>query len=439
MIKMSIRNPEIECMPREQLRALQSERLVAQVARMYERVECFRRRMDAKGLKPSDIHGVEDLHKIPFSYKSDLRDYYPYGLFAEPLSNIVRVHASSGTTGKRIVVGYTENDLDIWAECVARMMNGLGMDENDIIQVSYGYGLFTGGLGAHGGGERIKALVIPMSSGNTALQIQTMIDFGATALCCTPSYAMYLGEEVQKLGVKDQLKLKYGVFGAEPWSEDMRLKIEEALGIKAYDIYGLSEILGPGVSGECEYQCGMHVWEDHFIPEIIDPDTGEVLPMGETGELVFSTITKEGFPILRYRTRDICSLTDEKCKCGRTHIRMRKPTGRTDDMLIIRGVNVFPSQIEEVLLKVSGNEITPNYQIVLDRVNNTDTFDVNVEMSESFFSDDIKSIERLERTITEQLRSMLGISAKVHLVAPNSIVRSEGKAKRVIDNRKGKM
>ncbi len=436
---MSIRNPEIECMPREQLRALQSERLVKQVARMYERVECFRQRMDAKGLKPSDIRGVEDLHKIPFSYKSDLRDYYPYGLFAEPLSNIVRVHASSGTTGKRIVVGYTENDLDIWAECVARMMNGLGMDENDIVQVSYGYGLFTGGLGAHGGGEKIKALVIPMSSGNTALQIQTMIDFGATALCCTPSYAMYLGEEVQKLGVRDQLKLKYGIFGAEPWSEDMRLKIEEALGIKAYDIYGLSEILGPGVSGECEYQCGMHVWEDHFIPEIIDPDTGEVLPMGATGELVFSTITKEGFPILRYRTRDICSLTDEKCKCGRTHIRMRKPTGRTDDMLIIRGVNVFPSQIEEVLLKVSGNDITPNYQIVLDRVNNTDTFDVNVEMSETFFSDDIKSIERLERTITEQLRSMLGISAKVHLVTPHSIVRSEGKAKRVIDNRKGKI
>ena len=436
---MPIRDPKIECMPREQLKELQSERLRAQVARMYERVECFRTRMDAKGLKPEDIHGVEDLHLIPFSYKSDLRDYYPYGLFAEPLSNIVRIHASSGTTGKRIVVGYTQNDLDMWAECVARMMNALGMDETSVAQVSYGYGLFTGGLGAHGGAEKIGATVIPMSSGNTALQIQTMIDFGSTALCCTPSYAMYLGEEVQKMGVKDQLKLKVGIFGAEPWSEDMRHKIEEALGIKAYDIYGLSEILGPGVSGECEYQCGMHVWEDNFIPEIIDPDTGEVLPMGETGELVFSAITKEGFPILRYRTRDICSLTDEKCKCGRTHIRMRKPSGRTDDMLIIRGVNVFPSQIEEVLLKVSGDQITPNYQIVLDRVNNTDTFDVNVEMSESFFSDDVKSIEKLERTITEQLRSMLGISAKVHLVNPKSIVRSEGKAKRVIDNRKGKM
>ena len=436
---MPIRNPEIECMPREELKKLQSERLVAQVARMYEKVECFRTRMDAKGLKPSDIHGVEDLHLIPFSYKSDLRDYYPYGLFAEPLSNIVRVHASSGTTGKRIVVGYTKNDLDMWAECVARMMNGLGMDNESIVQIAYGYGLFTGGLGAHGGAEKIGATVIPISSGNTALQIQTMIDFGATVLCCTPSYAMYLGEEIQKMGVKDQLKLKVGIFGAEPWSEDMRLKIEEALGLKAYDIYGLSEILGPGVSGECEYQCGMHVWEDNFIPEIIDPDTGKVLPMGATGELVFSTITKEGFPILRYRTRDICSLTDEQCKCGRTHLRMRKPTGRSDDMLIIRGVNVFPSQIEEVLLKVSGDQITPNYQIVLDRVNNTDTFDVNVEMSESFFSDDVKSIEKLERTITEQLRSMLGISAKVHLVNPKSIVRSEGKAKRVIDNRKGKM
>ncbi|MBQ2001204.1 MAG: phenylacetate--CoA ligase, partial [Clostridia bacterium] len=270
---MPIRNPEIECMPREQIRELQSERLVAQVARMYERVECFRNRMDAKGLKPSDIHGVEDLHLIPFSYKSDLRDYYPYGLFAEPLSNIVRVHASSGTTGKRIVVGYTQNDLEIWAECVARIMNGLGMDDASIVQVAYGYGLFTGGLGAHGGGEKIGATVIPISSGNTALQIQTMIDFGATVLCCTPSYAMYLGEEIERMGVKDQLKLKIGIFGAEPWSEDMRLKIEDTLGIKAYDIYGLSEILGPGVSGECEYQCGMHVWEDHFIPEIIDPDT----------------------------------------------------------------------------------------------------------------------------------------------------------------------
>ncbi len=436
---MAIRTPEIECMPRDQIKKLQDERLVAQVKRMYERVECFRQRMDEKGLTPEDIHGVDDLHRLPFSYKSDLRDYYPYGLFAEPMENIVRVHASSGTTGKRIVVGYTKNDLDLWAECVARMMNGLGLNEKDFIQVSYGYGLFTGGLGAHGGAERIGATVIPTSSGNTALQIQTMIDFGSTALCCTPSYAMYLAEEVQRMGVKDQLKLKVAILGAEPWSEDMRKKIEDALGVKAYDIYGLSEILGPGVSGECECQCGMHVWEDHFIPEIIDPDTGEVLPIGATGELVFTTITKEGFPLIRYRTRDICTLTDEKCACGRTHIRMRKPSGRTDDMLIIRGVNVFPSQIEEVLLKVYGDAITPNYQIVVDRVNNNDTFDVNVEMSESFFTDDVKSIEKMERTITEGLRSMLGIGAKVHLVNPKSIVRSEGKAKRVIDNRKGKM
>ena len=436
---MPIRNPEIECMPREEIEKLQSERLVAQVARMYEKVECFRKRMDAKGLKPCDIHGIEDLHLLPFSYKSDLRDYYPYGLFAEPMENIVRVHASSGTTGKRIVVGYTKNDLDIWAECVARMMNALDLDEKDFVQVSYGYGLFTGGLGAHGGAEKIGATVIPTSSGNTALQIQTMIDFGSTALCCTPSYAMYLGEEVERMGVKDQLSLKVGIFGAEPWSEEMRKKIEDKLGIKACDIYGLSEILGPGVSGECEYQCGMHVWEDHFIPEIIDPDTGDVLPAGASGELVFTTITKEGFPLIRYRTRDICSLNYEKCKCGRTHVRMNKPNGRTDDMLIIRGVNVFPSQIEEVLLKVSGDKVTPNYQIVLDRVNNTDTFDVNVEMSESFFADDVKSVAALEKTITEQLRSMLGISAKVHLVNPKSIVRSEGKAKRIIDNRAGKI
>jgi phenylacetate-CoA ligase len=406
---------------------------------MYEKVECFRKRMDAKGLTPSDIHGIEDLHLLPFSYKSDLRDYYPYGLFAEPMENIVRVHASSGTTGKRIVVGYTKNDLDMWADCVARMFNGLDIDAKDFVQVAYGYGLFTGGLGAHGGAEKIGATVIPISSGNTALQIQTMIDFGSTVLCCTPSYAMYLGEEVERLGVKDQLSLKVGIFGAEPWSEEMRKKIEDKLGIKAYDIYGLSEILGPGVSGECEHQCGMHVWEDNFIPEIIDPDTGDVLPAGASGELVFTTITKEGFPLIRYRTRDICSLNYEKCACGRTHVRMNKPSGRSDDMMIIRGVNVFPSQIEEVLLKVSGDKVTPNYQIVLDRVNNNDTFDVNVEMSESFFADDVKSVAALEKTITEQLRSMLGISAKVHLVNPKSIVRSEGKAKRIIDNRAGKI
>ena len=423
-------------MPREELRKLQSQLLVKQVKRVYENVECYRNRMDAAGIKPEDIHGIEDLSKLPFSYKRDLRDYYPYGLFAVPMKDIVRVHASSGTTGKRIVVGYTRNDLDMWAECVARMMTAVGLGAEDIVQVSYGYGLFTGGLGAHQGAEKLGATVIPMSSGNTALQIQTMVDFGATAICCTPSYALYLGEEAERLGVTNQLKLKAGIFGAEPWTEEMRTQIEAKLGIKAYDIYGLSEILGPGVACECECQAGMHVWEDHFIPEIIDPDTGEVLPEGSTGELVFTTITKEGFPVIRYRTRDICSLNYEPCACGRTHVRMRKPTGRSDDMLIIRGVNVFPSQIEEVLLNVSHNDITPNYQIIVDRVNNTDTFDVNVEMSEQLFADDVKSIEAIEKTITEKLRSTLGIGAKVHLVNPKSIQRSEGKAKRVIDKRK---
>lgn len=431
-----MRNYEIETMPRSELEKLQSERLVKQVKRMYERVECFRNRMDEKGLKPEDVKGIEDLHKLPFAYKSDLRDYYPYGLFAEPLENIRRVHASSGTTGKRIVVGYTDNDLDMWANCIARMLEGVGITKNDIFQVSFGYGLFTGGFGLHAGVEKIGATVIPMSSGNTALQIQTMIDFKATAICCTPSYAMYLGEEIEKMGVKDQLSLKVGIFGAEPWSENMRREIEDKLGIKAYDIYGLSEILGPGVSCECEYQCGMHVWEDHFIPEIIDPETLEVLPHGEWGELVFTTITKEGFPLIRYRTRDICSLNYEKCKCGRTHVRMRKPSGRSDDMLIIRGVNVFPSQIEEVLLSVDGGNITPNYLIKVDRINNTDTFELDVEMSESMFTDDVKSISKVEKEITEKLRSALGLGVKVHLVNPKSIPRSEGKAKRVLDLRK---
>ena len=436
---MPVYNKDIECMPRDELKALQGKRLVEQVKRMYENVECFRNRMIEKGLTPDDIKGVDDLAKLPFSYKNDLRDNYPYGLFAVPMSDVVRVHASSGTTGKRIVVGYTENDLEMWADCIARMMSAIGVTKNDIVQVSFGYGLFTGGFGAHSGAEKIGATVIPMSSGNTALQIQTMIDFGATVLCCTPSYAMYVAEEVERLGLRDRLKLKYGIFGAEPWSEKMRAKIEEGLGIRAYDIYGLSEVMGPGVSCECEYQCGMHINEDNFIAEIIDPETEEVLPEGAAGELVFTSLTKEAFPVIRYRTRDICSLIPEKCKCGRTFIRMNKPSGRSDDMMIIRGVNVFPSQIEEVLLKISGDAITPNYQIVLDRVNNTDTFDVNVEMSESFFKDDVKSIEKLEREIVEKLRSTLGIGAKVHLVNPKSIARSEGKAKRVIDNRADKL
>ena len=436
---MSFLNQKIECMPREELKKIQSERLCQTVRHCYENVECFRNRMKEKGLTPDDIHGIEDIHLLPFSYKKDLRDYYPYGLFAVPMQDVVRLHASSGTTGKRIVVGYTKNDLDMWDECVARMLVSLGVTKDDFVQVAYGYGLFTGGFGLHGGAQKIGATIIPISSGNTANQIQTMIDFGATVLCCTPSYAMYLGEEVERLGVKDQLKLRVGIFGAEPWSENMRHQIEDKLGLKAYDIYGLSEVLGPGVSGECPEQAGMHVWEDNFYVETIDPDTGDVLPEGTPGELVFTSLTKEAFPVIRYRTRDICTLIPEVCKCGRTHIRMGKPNGRTDDMLIIRGVNVFPSQIEEVLLKVSGDQITPNYQIVVDRVNNVDTFDINVEMSEAFFSDNVKAIEKLEKRITEDLRAMLGISAKVHLVNPKSIVRSEGKAKRVIDNRKGKI
>lgn len=433
---MKMWQEEYEAMPREDLEKLQSERLCAQVERMYERVELFKNRMDELGLKPEDVKGIEDLHKLPFSYKQDLRDYYPYGLFAVPMKDIKRVHASSGTTGKQIVVGYTKNDLDMWANCFARMLAAIGCDENDFVHVGYGLGLFTGGFGAHDGAVKLGATAIPISAGNTQRQIQTMIDFGSTVLCCTPSYAMYLGEAIEEMGVKDQLKLKVGIFGAEPWTEEMRAQIEEKLNIKAYDIYGLSEIMGPGVSYECEYQCGMHVAEDNFIPEIIDPDTGEVLPEGEWGELVFTTITKEGFPLIRYRTRDICSLTYEPCKCGRTHVRMRKPQGRTDDMLIIRGVNVFPSQIEEVLLKL-GQVVTPNYQIVVDRENNTDAFLVNVEMSEELFADgSIKKISQTEKAITDALRSTLGIGPKVCLVNPKSIERSEGKAKRVIDKRK---
>lgn len=434
-IKMAYWQQEIETMPREELRKLQGERLRWQVERMYNSVELFKKRMDEAGLKPDDVKSVDDLSKLPFSYKQDLRDYYPYGLFAVPMKDIRRVHASSGTTGKQIVVGYTDKDLEMWADCFARMLVATGNDENAFVQVAYGLGLFTGGFGAHDGAVRIGATAIPISAGNTARQIQTMIDFGATVLCCTPSYALYLGETIEEMGVKDKLQLKAGIFGAEPWTEEMRAQIEEKLGLKAYDIYGLSEILGPGVSYECEYQCGMHVCEDNFIPEIIDPDTGEVLPEGAQGELVFTTITKEGFPLIRYRTRDICSLNYEKCKCGRTHVRMNKPQGRTDDMLIIRGVNVFPSQIEEVLLKVGG-EITPNYQIIVDRENNTDTFEVNVEMSEELFSDGIKAIQKMEKQIYENLRSMLGIGPKVNLVNPKSIERSEGKAKRVIDKRK---
>ena len=427
---------DFESMPRVDITKLQSQKLVNQVKYVYDNIECYRKRMDEKGIKPEDIKGIEDLHKLPFSYKTDLRDYYPYGLFARPLNEIVEIHASSGTTGKRIVVGYTKNDLEMWADCTARMLTAIGATKDDIVQVSYGYGLFTGGFGLHYGAEKLGLTVIPISSGNTERQIETMIDFKATILACTPSYALYLAETAEKMGVVDQLQLKAGIFGAEPWTEEMRKQIEEKLHIKAYDIYGLTEITGPGVAFECDCQAGMHLNEDHFILELIDPDTGEVIE-GEDklGELVFTTIDKEGCPLIRYRTRDLGVIKTSKCKCGRTFIRLSKPKGRSDDMLIIRGVNVFPSQIEEVLLK-NPEGITANYQIVVDRVNNNDTFDIFVEMAPDLFADDMASIERVQKSLVDKLRNILGIGAKVTLVNPNSIARSEGKAKRVIDKRK---
>ncbi len=427
---------EFECMSKADIKKLQSEKLVKQVKYVYDNVECYRKRMDEAGIKPSDIKSIDDITKLPFTYKSDLRDYYPYGLFAKPLSEIVELHASSGTTGKRIVVGYTKNDLDMWASCAARMLSAIGATKEDIIQISYGYGLFTGGFGLHYGAEKLGLTVIPISSGNTERQIETMIDFKATILACTPSYAMYLAETAEKMGVVDKLSLKAGIFGAEPWTEEMRHQIEEKLHIKAYDIYGLTEIVGPGVAFECDCQEGMHVNEDHFILERIDPDTLEpVTDPNKLGEIVFTTIDREGAPLIRYRTRDLGTVNITPCKCGRTFIKLSKPQGRSDDMLIIRGVNVFPSQIEEVLLK-NPEGITANYQIVVDRVNNTDTLDLFVEMNPDLFADDMASIERLQKQLVDKLRNVLGIGAKVTLVNPNSIARSEGKAKRVIDKRK---
>ncbi len=433
---MPMYQPEIETMSQEQIRKLQSERLVKQVRHVYDNVPYYRAKMEEKGITPEDIHGVEDLHKLPFLTKSDLRDAYPYGLLATPLQDCVRIQSTSGTTGRRVVAFYTQHDVDLWEDCCARAIMAAGGTAEDVVHVSYGYGLFTGGAGLHGGSHKVGSLTLPMSSGNTDRQIQFMCDLGSTILCCTPSYAAFLAESVLERGLKDQIKLKAGIFGAEAWSEEMRQDIQNKLGIKAYDIYGLTELSGPGVSYECSEQKGMHICEDHFIAEIIDPDTGEVLPDGTKGELVFTSITKEAFPLLRYRTRDICVLDRTPCSCGRTHVRMAKPMGRSDDMLIIRGVNVFPSQIEEVLLKVSGENITPNYQIIVGRENNTDTLDINVEMSEQMFSDDIRSVETLEKKIVSQLRSMLGIGAKVHLVNPKTIARSEGKAQRIIDKRK---
>ena len=426
--------PDIETMSREEISELQLKNLQWQVKRVYENVQMYRERMDDAGVHPDDIKELSDLSKLPFTTKQDLRDYYPFQLLAVRKRDIVRIHASSGTTGKQIVAGYTRNDLDQWANGVARQLVATGASNKSRVQVSYGYGLFTGGLGAHQGAEKVGAMVIPTSSGNTERQIRFMCDLGTTHLCCTPSYAMYLGETVKEMGVKNQLNLQAGIFGAEPWTEEMRKQIEDSLGIKAYDIYGLTEISGPGVAFECECQHGMHINEDNFIAEIIDPDTGEVLPEGTKGELVFTSLDKEAFPLLRYRTRDICVLSRKKCSCGRTLVKMAKPMGRSDDMLIIKGVNVFPSQIESVLVKMA--KTMPNYQIVVDRVGTTDTFDILVEISDDMFSDTVKTYEELQKKITGELKSVLGIRARVKLVEPKSIPRSEGKAVRVIDKRK---
>ena len=424
---------EIECMSREDMKKLQSERLVAAVKRVYENISFYKNKMDEAGVTPDDIKSVDDLHKLPFITKDDLRDEYPYGLLAKPLSECVRIQSTSGTTGRRVVAFYTQHDIDIWEECCARAIVAAGGTNEDVVHISYGYGLFTGGPGLNGGSHKVGCLTLPMSSGNTERQIQFMTDLGSTILCCTPSYAAYLAESIKEKGVKDQIKLKAGIFGAEAWSEEMRKNIENNLGIKAYDIYGLTEISGPGVSFECEAQDGMHVNEDHFIAEIIDPKTGEVLPEGTVGELVFTCIDKEAFPLMRYRTRDLCVLTRDPCPCGRTHVKMSRLMGRTDDMLIIRGVNVFPSQIETVLIK---NGYEANYQIIVDRVNNSDTLDVNVEITPEMLSDTTMGISEREKKLVADLKAMLGIKAVVHIVEPKTIARSEGKAVRIIDKRK---
>lgn len=427
-------NQEIECMSREDMKKLQDERLVAQVKHVYENVKYYRDLMDEKGVTPDDIRSTDDLHKLPFLTKADLRDAYPYGLLAKPISECTEIHSTSGTTGKRVVAFYTKNDIDLWHDCCARAITAVGGTKDDVCQVCYGYGLFTGGPGLDGGSHKVGCLTLPMSSGNTERQIQFMRDMGATIICCTPSYAAYIGETLHDMGLTtDDIKLKAGIFGAEPWTEEMRSSIEKSLGIKAYDIYGLTETSGPGVSFECSEQSGMHINEDHFIPEIIDPDTGEVLPEGSVGELVFTSITKEAFPLLRYRTRDLCVLSRKKCSCGRTLIKMAKPMGRSDDMMIIRGVNVFPSQIEAVLIEQG---YSPNYLIEVDRVNNNDTIDVSVEMNPDQLSDKVKDMQKQERLLAEAMKAMIGINPKVHLVTPKSITRSEGKAVRVIDKRK---
>lgn len=430
---MGIFKPEIECASRDYLHAVQSARLIKMVKNAYDHVPFYKKLLDDFGVSPDDIHSIDDITKLPFTVKQDLRDNYPFGLFAVPASELQRIHASSGTTGKQTVVGYTKHDLDIWADGAARALSAAGATKNDKVHVSYGYGLFTGGLGLHYGAEHLGATTIPVSSGNTKRQVQILQDFGSDILCCTPSYAMFIGETVRDMGIDPKtLKLRAGIFGAEPWTDNMRREIEKLLDIKAYDIYGLSEIAGPGVAYNCECQNGLHVCEDYFYPEVVDPETLEVLPDGEFGELVFTCIGKEALPLIRYRTRDIASITHEKCACGRTTVRMSKPKGRSDDMLIIRGVNVFPSQVEHVLLELG---LTANYLIIVDRKNNLDTMEVQVEMLPEMFSDTVKGLEATEKRIEGALQSTLNVHAKVRLLEPGSLARSEGKAKRVIDNR----
>ncbi len=428
-------NKTKECMPREEMRELQGKRLRKTVHRVYHNTPFYREKMQAMGLTPDDIHTIDDIVKLPFTTKQDLRDNYPYGLFAVPLSEIVRIHASSGTTGLPTVVGYTRKDISIWSEMMTRSLTAFGISNKDIVTIGYGYGLFTGGLGAHYGAENLGATVIPMGTGNTRKLLQLVRDFKATAITTTPSYALYLADSIESEGFnRDDMNLKIGVFGAEPWTESMRQEIEERLKIDAYNIYGLSEIMGPGVSYECEYKNGSHITEDHIYPEIISPDTLEQLPYGEQGELVFTTITKEGIPLLRYRTKDLCSLIEEPCECGRTNVRMTRIVGRSDDMLIIRGVNVFPSQIEEVILAIE--ELEPHYLIVVDRVNNQDTFEVQVEVKAAAFNDDIAQMLEIKKKVAVRMHSMLGLNPIIKLVAPRTIERSTGKAVRVIDNRK---
>lgn len=431
---MEIWNEAKECMSRDQMTQLQSARLKKVVSNVYHNVKFYRRKMQEMGLEPGDINGIEDINKLPFTTKADLRDNYPFGLFAVPKTEIVRIHASSGTTGKPTVVGYTRKDLDTWSECVARCLTMAGLGKDDVIQVAYGYGLFTGGLGAHYGVENLGATVVPMSTGNTKKLINMMIDFQVTGLMCTPSYLMHIAEVIEEMGVKDQIRLKSTINGAEPWTEAMRIQIEERLNIKAFDIYGLSELMGPGVANDCEYHKGMHIFEDYFLPEIIDPNSKESLADDVTGELVLTNLNKEGMPLLRYRTRDLTSISHEVCDCGRTTARLSRFKGRSDDMLIIRGVNVFPSQIETALLSL--DETTPNYQIIVDRVGSLDNLTVKVEVDEKFFSDEIRELEKLEKKIAYAIQQMIGLATKVKLVEPRSIERSEGKAKRVIDNRK---